>query len=102
MNEPKEQPVAKVRDGALTAAIWRQEGVKDGRKWQMHSVTLERAFQREGSKEWEYTNGLGRYDLLSAAKLLDRAHSHIVKMETEFRAAQRAATSEPDDGAPVF
>lgn len=94
-NENK-KPVAKFRDGALSAAVWRREGEKDGRKWQAHDVTLQRAFFDDEKEEWNYSESIPKNDMLAASELLRLAYRFAVKCEAEFRAAQNAAADNPE------
>lgn len=63
----KNQPVQRFRIGAVTAAVWKNDG--------FHSVTLERSY-KEGD-DWKQTHQLGAGDLLNAAKVLTRAEEWI-------------------------
>jgi hypothetical protein len=65
------QPAHKIRTGALQATIWRNSGDKGN--W--YSVQLTRGYKVE--EGWRETDNLGFDDLLSAAKLLDQAHTWI-------------------------
>ena len=78
--EPKRKPVQQLRIGTLSASVWRQEG-SNGRPF--YNVTVQRAFKRDEASEWEHTDSFGRSDLLEVAKLLDAAHSWIVKREKQ-------------------
>ena len=61
----------KFRIGNLQATIWRNAGEKGN--W--YSVQLTRGYKVDES--WRETDSLGYDDLLSAAKLLDQAHTYI-------------------------
>ena len=64
-------PAHKIRSGALQATIWRNAGDKGS--W--YSVQLSRGYKVD--EGWRETDNLGFDDLLSAAKLLDQAHTWI-------------------------
>ena len=64
-------PAHKFRIGNLQATIWRNAGEKGN--W--YSVQLTRGYKVDES--WRETDSLGYDDLLSAAKLLDLAHTYI-------------------------
>ena len=65
------QPAHKIRIGALQATIWRNLGDKGN--W--YSVKLTRGYKVD--EGWRETDNLGFDDLLTAAKLLDQAHTYI-------------------------
>ena len=64
-------PAHKIRTGTLQATIWRNAGDKG--TW--YSVQLTRGYKVD--EGWRETDNLGFDDLLSAAKLLDQAHTWI-------------------------
>ena len=64
-------PAHTIRTGTLQATIWRNAGEKGN--W--YSVQLTRGFKAD--EGWRNTDSLGFDDLLSAAKLLDQAHTYI-------------------------
>ena len=67
----KAKPAHKLRSGALTVTIWKNESDKG--PW--HSVTPSRSFKQ--GEEWKESDSYGYDDLLALAKLLDQAHSWI-------------------------
>ncbi len=64
-------PVARIRIGNITAAVWKNETANGG----FHSVTLQRSY-KEGD-QWKQTHSFGHDDLLNAAKVLERAENWI-------------------------
>ena len=64
-------PAHKIRIGTLQVTIWRNSGDKGN--W--YSAQLTRGYKVE--EGWRETDNLGFDDLLSAAKLLDQAHTWI-------------------------
>ncbi|HYH63525.1 MAG TPA: hypothetical protein VD866_02395 [Urbifossiella sp.] len=64
-------PAHKIRISNLTAVVWRNAGEKP---W--YSVQLTRSYKVDDG--WRETDSLGHDDLLSAAKLLDLAHSWVM------------------------
>jgi hypothetical protein len=66
------QPARKLRIGTLQATIWRNSG--DNGTW--YSVQLTRGYKTD--EGWRESDSLGFDDLLSAAKLLDQAHTWIM------------------------
>lgn len=79
------QPVHKIRDGALEAAIWKNEGEKG--PW--YSVTASRSYKQ--GEEWKQTNSFGFDDLLPLAKLLDMAHTWIMAAQQADRQSSAQA-----------
>lgn len=82
-NKPQ-QPVAKVKIGAVSAAIWANETEKGTR----YNATIERRY-RDG-EEWKTSGSYGRDDLLTLAKVADQAHSKIVELMAADRANDQA------------
>ncbi len=70
----KTQPVHEIRIGRIKAAIWQNETANGTR----HSVTVSRFFKTDESPDWQHSDSFGRDDLLTLAKVLDRAHSYII------------------------
>ena len=66
------KPAHKIRQGALTATIWKN----DSDKGPWFSVTPSRSYKQ--GEEWKETDGFGFDDLLTLAKLIDQAHSWIM------------------------
>ena len=83
-------PVTEIRIGRIKAAIWENQG--EGGTW--HTVQLSRLYR--AGEGWKSSFGLGRDDLLVAAKVLDQAHTRIL----ELQAVSGVAESAPD-GADV-
>ena len=65
-------PAHKIRIANLQAVIWRNSGQNGS--W--YSVNLSRSFKAD--EGWRETDSLGFDDLLTAAKLLDLAHTWIM------------------------
>ena len=64
-------PAHKIRISNLQATIWRNSGDKGS--W--YSVQLTRGYKTD--EGWRETDNLGFDDLLTAAKLLDQAHTWV-------------------------
>ena len=69
----KTKPIHEVRLGAVKAAIWSNESEESG-VW--YNVTMGRLY-KDDEGQWRTAEGLGRDDLLVAAKVLDLAHTWI-------------------------
>ena len=83
------KPVHKIKLWPLTAAIWKQSGTNGD----FYNVTIQRTY-KDKDGEWGNSDSFGRDDLLPAGKLLDAAHSWIVKTETAARDAAKASPPE--------
>lgn len=68
---PRNKPVQEFRIGALKAAIW-ENSVGDIIRY---NVTFCRVY-KDGD-QWKTTESYGRDDLLTLAKIADRAHTWI-------------------------
>lgn len=82
------QPAQKIRISNISAVIWRNVGEKT---W--YSVQVSRSFKTDDG--WRDTEALGYDDLLTAAKVLDLAHTWIMhQMDADRKGrkqSQRAA-----------
>jgi len=67
------KPIHDVRLGAVKAAIWANES-DEGGIW--YNVTVGRLY-KDDDGQWRTGESLGRDDLLTAAKVLDWAHTWI-------------------------
>lgn len=65
-------PAHKLRINNISAIIWRNSS--DNGSW--YSVQIKRSY-KNNDDEWRDTDALGQDDLLTAAKLLDQAHTWI-------------------------
>lgn len=75
MARPQNPPAAKVRIGAVQAAIWENPTAIGTR----FNVTVSRLYKQEES--WKSSNSFGRDDLLLLAKVIDRAHDLICQLQ---------------------
>lgn len=79
MSDRKATPCYKFKGpGGLSLAVWKHAG-KFG---DYFTFTFSRAYQREGSTEWEYATDLRQKDLLSAKELLSRAFCKLYVEES--------------------
>jgi hypothetical protein len=65
-------PAHKIRIGNISAIIWRNTG--ENGSW--YSVQIKRGY-KNGDDQWRDTDAMGYDDVLTAAKLLDQAHTWI-------------------------
>jgi len=86
---PQAKPIDEIRIGKIQAAIWRNE-TEHG---PMHNVTLERIY-RDGD-QWKATGSLGRDDLLTAAKVLDLAHTRICELIASEKQRDNSGSHKP-------
>ena len=75
MTTTKQQPSKELRIASVKATIWANE-TSAGKRY---NVTLARLYRDE--EQWRTSDSLGRDDLLTAAKLLDQAHSWICEQD---------------------
>ena len=86
------QPVHKIRHGAVSASIWRQQTDKGP----MFNVTFQRAY-RDG-ETWKNTGSFGRKDLLVVGLIAARAFEWIATQPGKAKPA--AQSQEPADDVP--
>ena len=65
------QPVHKIRYGALSASIWRQ----DNEKGPMFNISFQRSY-KDGD-EWKTSTSFGKHDLLPLGLMATRAFEWI-------------------------
>ena len=87
------RPVASIRHDKLQAAIWRNQNENGV----YHCVTLGRAY-KDGNGEWHSTDSFGRDDLLLLAKIVNEAHSEILKLQ-KAEPQQQAAKPQAKEAA---
>lgn len=73
----KKHPEQKFRAGAISATIWLNSRVEDGKKISFRTVSFEKNYKdKEGN--WQSTNSLRVSDLPKARLVLDKAYEFIV------------------------
>lgn len=70
--QDRRRPAHEVRLGRVKAAIWGNDSEHGVR----YSVSVSRVY-KDGQGRWQTSESFGRDDLLTLAKVLDRAHSWI-------------------------
>ncbi len=78
----KPKPAHKIRSGALTVTIWKN----DGEKGSWYSVTPSRSYKQ--GDVWHETNSYGQDDLLRLGKLLNEADTWIMNELAAAKAAE--------------
>jgi hypothetical protein len=72
----KKLPETKFRSGAITATIWANETVRDGKKVVYKSITFERSY-KDKNDEWQSTNSLRTADIPKAILVLSKAYEYL-------------------------
>jgi len=78
------KPAARVTLHPVSAAIWRNQNAKGEA---FYSVTIQRNY-KDADGKWKSADGLNEGDLLLAAKVLDLAHTEVVKIRAQDRQSQ--------------
>lgn len=84
------RPVNEVKIGRVKASIW-SNSTKHGPRY---AVTVGRLFKPEDGP-WQTSPTLDRDDLLTAAKVLDLAHSWIIAQPVQAQSAEGAEQPDP-------
>lgn len=85
------RPVHRIRHGAVSGSIWRQ----DSDKGPLFNVTFQRAY-KDGDK-WKYSGSFGRKDLLVVSLIAARAFEWIASQSpTRPKRPAEASKSEDD------
>jgi hypothetical protein len=90
----KQRPVETLRDGAIKAAIWKNESENGA----FHGVTFSRTY-RNGSGDLQDTNSFSGTQLLRLTRLAERAYDRAAKLTREAR-ANDSSDAEIDDEIP--
>jgi hypothetical protein len=77
MNNEKTKPVDEVKFGLIAASIWKNKS-KTGTHY---NVTISRLYK--SGQSWKRSESFGRDDLLTAAKVLELAHTRIFELSKE-------------------
>lgn len=87
--ETKQRPVETLRDGAIKAAIWRNESEKGA----FFAVTFSRTY-RNGDGNLKDTDSFSGTQLLQLARLADKAYDRAAKLT---KAARTADETDEDE-----
>jgi hypothetical protein len=68
-------PVAKIRDGLVTASIWKHQSESGSR----YSVSFERRY-KDAEDNWKSSGSYAGSEILTLAKLADLAHTRILEL----------------------
>lgn len=82
-------PKKKYRAGGISATLWSNKFVKDGKEGHYDTVSLERVYQdKEGN--WQSTNSLRLNDLPKVNVLMQKVYEDLILKEQElFRSEER-------------
>ena len=72
----KKLPETKFRSGAITATIWSNETMRDGKKAEYKSITFERSY-KDKNDAWQTTNSLRTADIPKAILVLGKAYEYL-------------------------
>ena len=90
-------PVKKFSTGAISAAIFRNEGTgKNGEPVEFSSVTLQRRYLDKADDKWKTSGSLRVNDLPRAVICLQHAFEHIVLKGAESAEAAEGPTMEEE------
>lgn len=70
------QPETKFISGAIQAAIWKNQTVKDGKVSEFRTISLQRSYKDKDDK-WQHTTSLRASDLPRARLVLDEAYRFV-------------------------
>ncbi len=71
-------PEKRFRAGPIAATIWKNSHEKDGRSFEIHSISFERSYKDKDSDEWKTTSSLRAMDLPKAVVVLNKAYEYLV------------------------
>lgn len=72
----KNLPEKKFRAGAITATVWSNDTVKDGKKVSYKTISFERSY-KDKDDEWKQTNSLRIADIPKAVLVLNKAYEYL-------------------------
>ena len=84
MSEEKNQPIYKIKSGAMAASIWR----KDGNNGPWYQADVQRAYLGQDEK-WHYTTSFSRDELPVVLVLLQMAYGWILIQEDKDKEAEQ-------------
>jgi hypothetical protein len=74
------KPERKFRSGGISATVWKNQSVKDGKVVEYRTVSFDRNYQ-DKQGEWNSTNSLRTNDLPRASLVLQKAYEYIALKE---------------------
>lgn len=85
--QSKNPPEKKFRAGAITATVWNNQSVKDGKINSYKTVSFERSF-KDPQGNWKTTTSLREMDLPKAELVIRKAYEYLALADNE---GQKAA-----------
>ena len=82
----KQKPVETIRDGALSASIWKN----DGENGAFYNVTLQRVFT-DAEDNVKNSESFGQADLLKLSRLCHKSYDKIDRLRQHDRVDEQAA-----------
>lgn len=90
----KSLPDKKFSTGAISATIWRNNGVKKtGEEAEFMTITLQRRYKDKGGS-WQSTNSLRVGDLPKASLVLNKAYEFLVLRQDEDERVERSVEAD--------
>ena len=77
MVEQTNKPIEVFRAGAVSASIWTNVQEKDGKKFDVQSVTFQRGYTKDDGKTWENTTSMRTADLPKLALVTRKAYEYL-------------------------
>ena len=81
VSSEKNTPEKKFRAGAISATVWKNETIKDGKVVEYRTISFTRNYQ-DAKGEWNTTSSLRINDLPRARLVLDKAYEYLILKET--------------------
>ena len=75
-NEKNAAPIKKFSSGGVTAAIWENNGNKDGKPYSFNTISMQRAY-KDDKDVWHNTESLRTNDLPKAILVLTKAYEEL-------------------------
>ena len=88
------KPVAKIKAGLVTAALWENEISVNGRNVTMLKATVERRF-KDKNGTWKSSGSFDRNDIPMAIYCLQRAFEKIIEVQTGEASGQAVVEEVP-------
>ncbi|MBW2982343.1 hypothetical protein KY343_05670 [Candidatus Woesearchaeota archaeon] len=76
------KPVKKFRAGAISAAVFKNETVRDGRVSVFYTIVIDRTY-KDKNDQWQRTNSFRFMDLPNIRYVSDKAFEFLVEMRNE-------------------
>ena len=71
------QPEKKFRAGAISAAIWENQTMRDGQQTSFNTISFERAY-KDKQGQWQNTHSLRVSDIPKAVLVLNKAYEYLI------------------------